>query len=212
MGPFPTPCRRTPPSSAAPCLTHSRRWLRVALLTDAPWRERAPHPLCSQHVWLALQAQPGTPSWAWAVWPQPAGRRLLGHPWGCSLLCAAHSAQRAQHAPPVHACRETVGYGTLLEAVLKLLGSAPPPRALLLSSLGLLLEVRCCDLALLRSRGRGWVGVVWGWGVGARSGVCGCVVVVVVQARKGAPDFASTGGQPLVCSLPCRASTPAQLK
>lgn len=37
-------------------------------------------------------------------------------------------------------CRDAVGYSLLLEAVIKRLGRAPPPRRLLLSSLGLLLE------------------------------------------------------------------------
>lgn len=48
--------------------------------------------------------------------------------------------------------RETVGYSMLLEAVTKRLGRAPPPRRLLLSALGLLLEAsgascwqECCD-------------------------------------------------------------------
>lgn len=72
-------------------------------------------------------------------------------------LCAAHcGSNQSMHTTCLHACRETVGYSTLLEAVVARLGGAPPPRALLLSSLGLLLEVRCCCIVLLSSQeGRG---------------------------------------------------------
>lgn len=50
-----------------------------------------------------------------------------------------HSSLPALIAAHVH--RESVGYPMLLEAVTKRLGQAPPPRRMLLSALGLLLEV-----------------------------------------------------------------------